>query len=142
NAIVGFTELVADEAYGPVTPEQATALQGVLDASTNLLALVNQVLDLSRAEAGGLEPDLQECELRELARDVVRLTSPAYRDRPYTPDVVGPAVRVCTDPEWTRQILTNLVGNAIKFTHTGSVTVHVVPQLDGGAQLVVEDTGA
>jgi signal transduction histidine kinase len=142
NAIVGFTELLADGCYGSVSEDQAGALQSVLDASNNLLTLVNQVLDLSRAEAGGLEPNVQECELRELARDVVRLTSPAYRDRPYTPEVVGPPQRVHTDPEWTRQILTNLVGNAIKFTQAGSVTVNVVPQVDGGVQLVVEDTGA
>lgn len=141
NAIVGFTELIADGAYGDVTPDQTGALQGVLDASANLLTLVNQVLDLSRAEAGGLEPTLQTCDLRELARDVVRLTSPAYRDRPYAPEVVGPSIDITTDPEWARQILTNLVANAIKFTPMGSVTVHVVPQVGGGAQLVVEDTG-
>ena len=141
NAILGFTELLADGAYGGVTQQQLTPLHNVLEASQNLLTLVNQVLDLSRAEAGELLPDLSRCDVRDIAHEVVRLAEPACRQRPYTPQVIGPSAFVETDAGWVRQILTNLVGNAIKFTVEGSVVVRVVPEFGGGCQLVVEDTG-
>ena len=140
NAIIGYTELLADACFGPITDKQQAALDSVLEASNHLLQLVNQVLDLSRAEAGELTTELVECDVLAIARDTARLLEPLTRSRPYEIQVLGARTSVRTDPERVRQILTNLLSNAIKFTRAGSVTVRV-DATDDGARLVVEDTG-
>src|SRR5690606_22557531 len=137
NAIIGYTELLADACFGPITDKQQAALDSVLEASNHLLQLVNQVLDLSRAEAGELTTELVECDVLAIARDTARLLEPLTRSRPYEIQVLGARTSVRTDPERVRQILTNLLSNAIKFTRAGSVTVRV-DATDDGARLVVE----
>jgi len=141
NAIIGYTELVVDECFGPVTEKQQSSLESVLEASHHLLHLVNQVLDLSRAEVGELALEVRECDVLRVARDTAALLQPLTRDRPYKIVVRGTEQRIQTDPERVHQILTNLLNNAIKFTNKGSVAVNVVPRPDGGVALHVEDTG-
>lgn len=141
NAIIGYTELIADECFGPVTEKQVSSLESVLESSQHLLQLVNQVLDLSRAEAGELATDPRDCDVFEVARETARLLRPLTRDRPYDLQVRGRSVKVRTDPERLHQILTNLLSNAIKFTKDGSVGIRVLSEANGGACIVVEDTG-
>ncbi len=141
NAIVGYTELIADACYGPVNDEQGAALENVLSASNHLLELVNQVLDLSRAESGELGLHVETIDVRDISANVVRMATSLCRDKPYEPNLVGPSFQIASDGERVHQILTNLVGNAIKFTNEGFVTVDITPEEDGGVTLAVKDSG-
>ncbi|WFF38532.1 ATP-binding protein [Moraxella nasibovis] len=144
NSIDGFINLLARKQ--DLTGEQNLYVQTIKKSSAHLLALVNDVLDFSKIEAGKLVLDRHEFDLYATIYDVVDMLSPAafekhlrlavlvYNDVPTK--VVGDSLRV-------KQILTNLVGNAIKFTDTGSVVVRVSlsDEKDGYLHIAVEDTG-
>ncbi len=142
NAIIGYTELIAEETYGSVTAEQRSALGGIDESGHNLIQLINQILDLSKIEAGKMELFLEEVDLTSLARAVVAETTPLTKDRPYRVELVAAAPsRIRTDGAKVKQILTNLVSNAIKFTPHGRVDLTIRPQPQGGCTLAVRDSG-
>lgn len=143
NSIDGFINLLARKSG--LSSEQDLYVQTIKKSSAHLLALVNDVLDFSKIEAGKLELDRHDFDLYSVVYDVVDMLSPAalekrlrlavlfYRDVPTT--VVGDSLRV-------KQILTNLVGNAIKFTDMGGVIVRVgLSEKTGLLHISVEDTG-
>ncbi|WP_230812418.1 ATP-binding protein [Xanthomonas cerealis] len=142
TGVLGMSELLLAT---PLDPRQRGYTESIRRAGTHLLHLVNDALDLARIEAGRLQLDLQPFALQGLIADVVNLMAPLAQARglrfechdtlPGTVTVNGDAVRV-------RQILLNLVGNAIKFTASGSVTLHVSPLQSGyGLCVEVADTG-
>jgi|GEM_PF-486356 len=145
NAIIGMTELALET---ELTAEQRGLLTTVKDSADALLAVINDILDFSKIEAGKLRLDPVDFSLREMLEDSVRaLALRAHQKglelachiRPEVPDALhGDFIRL-------RQIIVNLVGNAIKFTQRGEVIVHAaVETVDAtGALLrfVVEDTG-
>jgi len=145
NAIMGMTELALDT---DLSPEQREYLETVLFAAQSLLSLLNDILDFSKIEAGKLELDCTPFRLRDSLGDTLKTLAIRAHQKdlelacevtPDVPDVlVGDFLRL-------RQIVVNLVGNAIKFTDEGEVLVKVscVSQLDGEAELhcVVRDTG-
>lgn len=126
NSIDGFINLLAR--HGDLTAEQDMYVQTIRKSSAHLLALVNDVLDFSKIEAGKLVLDKHEFSLYSAIYDVMDMLSPLaaekglrmavmyYNDVPNT--IIGDALRV-------KQVLTNLVGNAIKFTDIGEVVVRV-----------------
>src|SRR6202035_1745126 len=125
NAILGITELALDT---PLTDDQRQCLRTVKSAADNLLGIINDLLDFSKIEAGKLELDPADFSLRAAVRDTLRaLATRAHKKglelacnvQPDVPDaLVGDAARL-------RQVLLNLVGNAIKFTEHGEVVVNV-----------------
>ena len=145
NGIIGMTELALET---NLTPEQRGLLTTVKDCADTLLALINDILDFSKIEAGKLWLDPVDFSLRELLEDSVRsLALRAHQKglelachvQPEVPDALrGDSVRL-------RQVIVNLVGNAIKFTERGEVIVHAVVEStdDNGSLLrfTVEDTG-
>jgi PAS domain S-box-containing protein len=149
NAILGMTELALDT---PLTVDQRRCLKTVKSAADNLLGIIDDLLEFSKIEAGKLELDLAEFSVREVLSDTVRaLAVRAHRKglelvsdvAPDVPDVLfGDASRL-------RQVLLNLVGNAIKFTPDGEVVVRVevnpepelVPPAEVGLLFTVRDTG-
>jgi signal transduction histidine kinase len=143
NAILGYAELMSDGVYGAVNPEQVQSLAGVNESASSLLTLIDQILDLSKVEAGRMKVRMKEVDLNHLVREVVGMSAALTNNRPY--DVTeqrpeGP-LRVRTDPTMVRQILVNLVSNAIKFTKEGSVEL-VAQETDTDDVLVaVRDTG-
>jgi signal transduction histidine kinase len=143
NAIMGYTELIADRIYGDVTPEQTQGLAGISENAEGLLQLINQLLDISKLEAGKMTICLEEVDLCRLVRDVVELSAPLAKDRPYMPVARLPdeTVRVRTDRAKVRQILVNLLSNAVKFTSEGSVEVSLESSGDGDVRVHVSDTG-
>jgi signal transduction histidine kinase/HAMP domain-containing protein len=141
NAILGYSELLLDDCFGPLAAEQREPIAGIYGTGSHLLQIVNHVLDLSKAEAGELLPRGQPTPLHELLREAVRMSKGLTRDRPYDAVFSGPELTLDTDPEMVRQIVTNLLGNAIKFTASGSVTVSLRPTPNGGATIAVSDTG-
>ena len=147
NAILGMTELVLDT---PLTGDQRQCLKTVKSAADNLLGLMNDLLDFSKIEAGKLELDPADFSLRAAVGDTLRALAVRahtkgleliYDVQPEVPDaLVGDAGRL-------RQVLLNLVGNAIKFTDAGEVVVRVevageaAPEGEVGLRFTVRDTG-
>jgi two-component system, sensor histidine kinase and response regulator len=149
NGVLGMTELLLDTRLEPRQRRFAETIQGSADA---LLAIINDVLDFSRVEAGKLRLEAAEFSLADLLEEVVELFAKRAHDKrielllhwqPSAPDcVVGDRLRL-------RQMLSNLVANAIKFTETGHVLVRVRDAGDGATagqgrrrvEIDVEDTG-
>src|SRR5207302_2759638 len=131
NAILGMTELARDT---PLTEDQRQCLRTVKSAADSLLGIINDLLDFSKIEAGKLELDLGDFSLRAAVVDTVRALAVRAHTKglelvcqvqPDVPDaLVGDAGRL-------RQVLLNLVGNAIKFTEEGEVVV-TVENVSGG----------
>jgi PAS domain S-box-containing protein len=144
NAIIGFGELLIDEHVGPITDEQRQCLDDVLNSSSHLLQLINDVLDLSKVEAGKMEFHPEAVDLEKVideVRDVLRSLSSQKR---VSVDVsVDPGTRHMTlDPSRFKQVLYNYLSNALKFTpEDGHVEVSVVPEGDESFRLEVADSG-
>lgn len=126
NGILGMTGLMMDTS---LSAEQQTYCRAINSSAKSLLSLIDQILDFSKIEAGKLELDNQPFDLRETAQSVIELLAPRahekslelawYIDPSLPGTVVGDEVRI-------RQILTNLIGNAIKFTDKGGISVNLI----------------
>jgi two-component system, sensor histidine kinase and response regulator len=145
NAVIGMSELLLDTT---LTPEQREYLLTLRDSADSLLALINDVLDFSKIEAGKLELNPAEFDVREALGDTLRTLGLrahqkglelAFRVAPDVPErLVGDAPRL-------RQIILNLVGNALKFTEEGEVLVQVEKESEAAREVtlrfLVADTG-
>lgn len=143
NAIIGFTELLSDGVYGEVNSEWSQCLEGISESAENLKGLINQILDLSKVEVGKMAITPQAVDLRALVKEVVDLSAPLAKDRPYAVSARQPAepLVINTDPVRVRQILINLVSNAIKFTPEGEVSIAVRSPDKQRVEIQVQDTG-
>ena len=142
NAIIGYTSLIADEIVGPVSAAQQTQLGRVKAGARHLLSLIEQILSLSRLEAGKEDVLVERVDIREIARETAMLVEPAAMSKQLRFDVKMPArpLEVDTDPTKVRQIMLNLLGNAVKFTESGFVELSLEGE-NGGALIRVRDTG-
>jgi signal transduction histidine kinase/CheY-like chemotaxis protein len=148
NGLLGLTELALKAAEQPA---QRRYLDVALSSGRSLLQLINEVLDLSRLDAGGIELSLQPFDLPELLAEVLRSLMPAMKRGAAAKavsmrfDWAGDVTGVLGDPARVRQVVTNLAANAIKFTERGHValTGELVVGAAGRARAVVrvEDTG-
>lgn len=137
NGIIGFTNLLLKS---PLNQRQKDHLTTIRKSSEILLLIINDILDFSKIEAGKLLLDAGSIDVRELIEDVISMLAPTahlkglelvhlhYRDVP--PQIVGDSLRI-------KQVITNLLNNAIKFTHSGEVVVRVM--LDEHPHLETED---
>lgn len=143
NAILGFTDVLLHGMSGPLTAEQARQLQIVRDSSSHLRALVEDVLDVSRIEAGQIGLEMAPADLRHvLVRGLERFEAEAARKGVRLEarlDATLPPLH--TDARRVGQIVGNLLSNAVKFTAAGSVVLSVVTLADR-VEIAVEDTGA
>jgi signal transduction histidine kinase len=140
NAVIGYAELAQDQARteGTVDPEDMVRIER---AGQHLLDLVNQVLDLSRVEAGSLALAVRETDLGGVVHEVVdTLAGPVARNGNALQVEIDDVPPLLLDPLRIRQILTNLVGNAAKFTENGTIRV-VLARRHGEIALSVHDTG-
>jgi signal transduction histidine kinase/DNA-binding response OmpR family regulator/HPt (histidine-containing phosphotransfer) domain-containing protein len=145
NAIMGMTDIVLDS---ELSDEQRDNLAIVKTSSESLLGIINDILDFSKIEAGKLELDEVEFDLEKTVGDTVRLMSLRAHERKlelaYTISRRTPN-KLVGDPLRLRQVLVNLIGNAIKFTQEGEVVVHAEaePAGDGRVRILfsVRDTG-
>ena len=125
NAIVGFVDLLRDGVYGPLNSRQAGPVERIEASATHLRHLVDQVLDLAKIAAGRLEVHTEPVELRPFVFDVASEVEPLMTEKGLSFSLaVGASLpRVRTDPTHLRQILINLLGNAVKFTNDGGISI-------------------
>ena len=143
NAIIGFSEMIKAEVYGPGLPRYRDYATDIHGAGQHLLSLINDILDLSKAEAGKLELHVEPVDLADLIRESTRLMSEraAQQNLRLTLDIAAlPPLLI--DRLRTKQILLNLLSNAIKFTpEHGSVSVKADLDQAGRVVICVRDTG-
>ncbi len=142
NAIIGYTEMMADGLYGDVSEKAQGVLERVQSNGRHLLGLINDVLDLSKIEAGQLALAMDEYSVPDIVATVLSATESLARAKGLAlGSAVAPGLPVGTgDARRLTQVLLNLVGNAIKFTDSGSVEVRAAAA-DGRFELSVVDTG-
>ena len=141
NAIIGYSEMLLEEQAGASAGDPAADLEKIRTAGHFLLDLINDVLDLSKVEAGKTELNLEPFSLSALVQDVASHVRPLVergRNR-FVVDLPGDAT-LHGDPRKVRQILLNLLGNAAKFTESGMVELRALREGDE-ALLSVRDTG-
>ena len=143
NAILGYSTLLLENIYGPLAERQAEGIQRTHKAAKHLLELVNDVLDLSKIEAGKVDLKLQPVLVPELVEDLFVTVRPLADERGSTLSLesVGDAKTVITDPRRVRQILLNLLSNAIKFGQGKPIRVRSLGLPDGGHEIQVIDQG-
>ena len=143
NAIIGFSQLLLRQVKDVLKPQHTQMLERILSNGKTLLALINDILDLSKMEAGRLELRLERCNLKTVIDDTVEelrslaeqkeiaLTFASYLKNPW----------VTNDSNRIRQVIINLLSNAIKFTEEGSVKVIVKELPEDWIKIIVQDTG-
>lgn len=144
NAVLGYNSLLREGLFGELTETQDDALQRMRNATQHLLSLINDILDLSRVEAGKIKVSVAEIDLAVFLEDLSASVRPMAAERclEYRLEVAPDTPRIRTDDTRLRQVLFNLLSNAVKFTESGSVTVRAGPiPPRGGAFLEVVDTG-
>jgi signal transduction histidine kinase len=143
NAIIGFSELLHQESFGSLNEHQRVYVEDVLAAGQHLLALINDILDLAKVEAGRIDLDLADVSLREtLASALTMHAERAGRDGieialQLCPEEIG----VRADERRLRQIVFNLLSNAVKFTPAGGRVEVSALAHDGLVEIAVADTG-
>jgi signal transduction histidine kinase len=142
NAIIGYTEMMADGLYGEVGEKAAGVLERVQNNGRHLLGLINDVLDLSKIEAGQLSLTVEPYSVADMVATVLSATESLARTKGIgLGSAVAPGLPTGTgDARRLTQVLLNLVGNAIKFTDQGSVEVRAA-QAGDRFELSVVDTG-
>jgi signal transduction histidine kinase len=143
NAILGFSEVLAAQVFGPLNSKQAEYVDDVVASGHHLLGLINDILDLAKADAGRLELDLVRCDLCGVVEAATALSAEdaAEREIQFSVETPQDETRLVADPARLTQAITCLVANALAFTPPGGrVTVSAAG--DGATAVVtVRDTG-
>jgi signal transduction histidine kinase len=142
NSIIGFSGILLQELAGPLNDEQKKQLDMVSESSEHLLALINDVLDLSKIEAGQMKVVCEPFEIRALLEKVVRTVRPMAGRKSLEFELnVDPGIgRVYADNRRVEQVLLNLLSNSLKFTEKGQITIACRVQ-GAYVQVSVSDTG-
>jgi CheY-like chemotaxis protein len=144
NSSLILAKILADNRTGNLTAEQIKFAQTISSAGNDLLAIINDILDLSKIESGKVELAPEAVVVARVMDDLVRTFQPVAQNKglgfnatvaPHAPE------RIETDPQRLGQILKNLISNALKFTATGEVSVRVSPGTDNTLRFEVQDTG-
>jgi PAS domain S-box-containing protein len=145
NSVIGFANILLKNKANNLRPDDLTFLERIVANGKHLLGLINEILDLSKIEAHKIDLVVTPVDLSELVRETVTQQEGQVRDKPVKliaelPPKVAPLL---TDPQRLKQVIINLIGNALKFTEQGSVTVRVVtePGTNEPRGIEVTDTG-
>lgn len=144
NAIIGFSELLEQRLPGPLTEQQSDYVHDIAESGKHQLALINDILDLSKVEAGKMDFRPETFDVISAVDRVHALVAPLAREKGVrlVMETRSGALSITHDPGRFRQILYNLLSNAVKFTpEGGSVTTAVKPADDGHVEIAVADTG-
>jgi signal transduction histidine kinase len=143
NAVIGFSEVLLERMFGDLNDKQEEYLQDILSSGRHLLALINDILDLSKVEAGRMELELTTFDLPTALKNTItlvreRATRHGIRLHLDVDDQLG---EITADERKVKQVLLNLLSNAVKFTPDGgAITVRAAPS-PGAVEIVVSDTG-
>jgi PAS domain S-box-containing protein len=148
NSVIGFSSVLLNEWVGPVNAEQKENLSIILRSGKHLLNLINDVIDVSKIEAGKIESTPEEFDLRDIVFEAVSLIKKELEEKGLVLRVTSPSQMMSTDRRRLLQCLLNLLSNAVKFTDQGGVTVETrIVQVSGEkpeagvAEISVTDTG-
>jgi signal transduction histidine kinase len=142
NAILGYTELIIDGVYGEAPEKMRTVMERVQSNGKHLLGLINDVLDLSKIEAGQLVLSIQDYSIKDVVHGVYSAVEPLANSKKLAFKIEVPANLPAArgDDRRLTQVLLNLVGNAIKFTDAGEIAVKAAAS-NGAYTISVRDTG-
>jgi signal transduction histidine kinase len=141
NAILGFADLLLAEVDGPLTAAAREEVDQIRGSGTHLLELINDILEFSALEGGQLKLSRAQVDVASTASDVLREAAGVLGSKPVKVRLAGDTnVVINADPRRVRQVFTNIIGNAIKFTERGEVVVTVALQ-GGYARISVKDSG-
>jgi len=151
NAIIGYTDLLLDEVDGPLNDDQKTSLKKVAANARHLLQLINDVLDISKIESGKIELKPKQVDLKELIDGIMVTFEPLILKKglSFSMDIEQGAEKLYVDEDKAKQILINLISNAVKFTHQGGISIKAKvsergKDKDGNPQFIeisITDTG-
>jgi PAS domain S-box-containing protein len=142
NAVLGYSTLLLERIYGPLNDKQAEGIERTQRAARHLLELVNDVLDLSKIEAGKIDLRLQPVTFPTLIEDLFVTVRPLADEHGSSLELkMNEEIRIVTDPRRVRQIVLNLLSNAIKFGGGKPIAVSCSKRDDGGIVVEVTDQG-
>jgi signal transduction histidine kinase len=143
NVVLGYIDLLLDHSFGPLEPAQRDILHRITKNASNLSHLINDLLDLSRIEAGRMRIEMEAVDLAPLFTDLsaVMTVLLAGHDVTFAAEVATPCASVSADPDRLKQIVSNLLVNAVKFTERGSITLRAESGVQGRILVSVTDTG-
>jgi PAS domain S-box-containing protein len=142
NALIGYSALLLDGVLGDVNVKQRDALSRCRAAAEHLLALINDILDLARIEAGKMPLHVEHVLLRDVIVEVTQQIEPLVRKKQldFVIEVAADCPAIESDRTRIKQVLLNLLSNAVKFTNQGSVAINATC-VPGGVRIDVVDTG-
>ncbi len=142
NSIMGFTGIILQGMVGKISDEQRTQLTMVKNSATHLLSLINDIIDISKIEAGKVEIYIHKFELQTAVKEVINSFTVLADEKNLKMDLKIPKkIMIESDERRIKQILVNFISNAIKFTEQGSVNVCVLQNSDTAIEISVADTG-
>ena len=143
NAIIGFSEALLAKLFGEMNPKQAEYLQDIHDSGQHLLALINDILDLSKIEAGRLELNASRVHLPTAIANALLLIHEraAHRGVALASELDPALDEIDADERKLKQVLINLIANAVKFTDAGGKVTVRASRVSDGVRVEVEDTG-
>jgi signal transduction histidine kinase len=143
NAIIGFSQVLREQMFGGVNEKQKEYLGDIIASGNHLLSLINDVLDLSKVEAGQIELQIRPFSLAEaLDRGVVMVRERATRNDVHIELAADPEVELVEgDERRIRQVIFNLLSNAVKFTPAGGAVDVRAMRVDGEVRVSIADTG-
>ncbi|NWG15549.1 MAG: PAS domain S-box protein, partial [Chloroflexi bacterium] len=143
NSIIGYAEVMLDGIDGELTDDAIEDVQAIHSGGKHLLSIINDILDLAKIDAGQMFMDRQETDLSKIVEEVVHTCQILIKDKGIYLEIdrQSEIPPVYGDPVRLRQIVTNLVNNAIKFTEKGGITISIGRQDDQQVCVTVKDTG-
>ncbi|HLQ33376.1 MAG TPA: ATP-binding protein [Chloroflexota bacterium] len=143
NAIIGFSDVLLEELFGELNDKQREYTQDVLTSGHHLLALINDILDLSKIESGKMDMDMRDFSVLEVLESGLKMIRQRAAEHAIQLEFdIAPGTDVIQgDQRKVKQILFNLLSNAIKFTPDGGSVRITTRQIEGGVEITVSDTG-
>lgn len=144
NSILGFSDVMLEALDGPLTPNMDMDLRLIQKNGQHLLHLINDVLDMAKIEAGRMNLDPEKFRMHEILDEVTSITSTLASEKNLALFIEADSdqtIEIVADRTRMRQVMINLVNNAIKFTEKGQIAIHVAKKDDANILITVKDTG-
>lgn len=141
NSILGFSDLLGNEYIGKINEKQKEYINDIKISGLHLLEMINEILDMSKIEAGAIKLTLREFEIKQAINEVINIINPLLIKKHQTLETHIENFKIKADYQKIQQILFNLLSNAIKYTHEkGTIKINTYKN-DNGAIIEIEDNG-